>query len=159
MGCDAESVFSRVEEILEEKKALERKNQELLLGRALENIGARLRNAVKVGDVSLVVDKFENTPRDTLRQIGDRIKQAEPNSVVLFAGVEGGQVSLIGMASDNVVKRGAHAGNMVKEVSAVMGGSGGGKPATGQGGSKDASKLGDALSSAERILRRQVEGD
>jgi alanyl-tRNA synthetase len=159
IGCEVESLLSRTEEILEEKKALERKNQELLLEKALKNIDARLQNAIKIGDASLVVDKFENIPRETLRQIGDRIKQAESNSIVLFAGVGDGQVSLIGMASDNMVKRGAHAGNLVKEVAAAMGGSGGGKPATGQGGGKDVAKLAGALSSVEGIVRKQLEGD
>jgi alanyl-tRNA synthetase len=70
--------------------------------------------------------------------------------------VEDGAVSLIGMASESAVKKGVNAGNLVKEVSAILGGSGGGKPATGQGGGKDAAKLKEALAAAEEIVRAQL---
>ncbi|MDR3254053.1 MAG: alanine--tRNA ligase [Synergistaceae bacterium] len=156
LGGDVDSLASKAEDLLEEKKVLERRNRELLLRGASEDIEARLRRAVRIGDLALVVDKFDGIPRDMLRQIGDRIKQVEQNSVALLAGLEDGAVSLVGMASDNAVKKGVHAGNLVKEVSAIIGGSGGGKPATGQGGGKDAAKLKEALDAAEDIVRAQL---
>jgi alanyl-tRNA synthetase len=115
-----------------------------------------LRDAVTIGDVALVTGRFNDTPRDLLRQIGDRIKQSEPRAVILLAGVEGGAVTLVGMATDAAVKSGAHAGNLVKEAAALIGGSGGGKPATGQGGGKDPSKLEEALAAARRIVEGQM---
>ncbi|MDR1943757.1 MAG: alanine--tRNA ligase [Synergistaceae bacterium] len=156
LGGDANSLVSRVLETLEEKKAAERKNNELLLRMAAGNIGDSLKNALKIGEISLVIDKFENIPRETLRQIGDRIKQAEPDSIAFLASVEDGQVSLVGMASEKAIKHGAHAGNLVREVSSIIEGSGGGKPGTGQGGGKNPSKLDEALRAAERIARAQL---
>jgi alanyl-tRNA synthetase len=91
-----------------------------------------------------------------LRQIGDRIKQAAPNSVAILASVGPDGVSLVGMASDEAVRRGVNAGALVRDVSLVMGGSGGGKPSTGQGGGKDASKLVEALKAAEGLARAQI---
>jgi alanyl-tRNA synthetase len=156
LGGDVDALAARTEELLEEKKVLERRNRDLLLRGAADDIELRLRSAVKIGDIALVVDKFDKIPRDMLRQIGDRIKQAEPNSVALLAGLEDGVVSLVAMASPNAVKNGVHAGNLAKEVSAILGGSGGGKPATGQGGGKDAAKLKEALSAVEEIIRTQL---
>jgi alanyl-tRNA synthetase len=156
LGCDAESIVTRIGDLLGERKALERKNQEFLLRSASEGMSARLDSAIRIGDVALVIDSFRDTPRDLLRQIGDRIKQAEPCAVVLLASVEGESVTLAGMATDDAVKRGAHAGNLVKEIALLMGGSGGGKPATGQGGAKDSSKLKEALVSAERVVKSQL---
>ncbi len=156
MGGDMDSITSRVEELLDEKKILERKNQDLLLKAMLENVGQRIENAIRVDDVLLVVECFENISRDLLRQIGDRIKGTAPNAALLLASTENGQVTLIGMATDAAVKRGVHAGNLVKEVSAAMGGSGGGKPAMGQGGSKSTDDLAASLARAEAIVRAQI---
>ena len=156
LGADMESMTSRAEELLDEKKLLERKNQDLLLRGMLENVGQRIQNAIKIDDLILVVDTFDNIPKDLIRQLGDRIKQAALKSIMLLANREDEQVSIIGMASDSAVKSGVHAGNLVKETAALMGGSGGGKPTTGQGGSKDTSKLKEALAAAEQIVRRQL---
>jgi alanyl-tRNA synthetase len=156
-GGDAESLVTRAGDLIAEKKLLERKNQELLLESASESVSERLKEAVKIGGVTLVTGRFENTPKDLLRQIGDRIKQSEPSAVILLAGVEDNSVTLIGMAADGAVKSGVHAGNLVKETAASMGGSGGGKPANGQGGSKDPSRLEEALNAAARIVAAQLE--
>ena len=91
-----------------------------------------------------------------LRQIGDRFRQMRPNSVAIFASVEGEQVSLMGMASDDAVKAGVHAGNVVKEVAALIGGSGGGKPTMGQAGSKSAVGLDEALIKAQEMIQKQM---
>jgi alanyl-tRNA synthetase len=155
-STDPESLLSRAREMLDEKKTLERKNQELTLRGASENISSLLAGAARVEGAALVTGRFDGVPREMLRRIGDRIKQSEPNAVVLFAGVEAGQISLIGMATDAAVRLGVHAGNLVREVSAIMGGSGGGKPAAGQGGSRDAAKLDEALESAAGIVRAQI---
>ncbi|MDR1516407.1 MAG: alanine--tRNA ligase [Synergistaceae bacterium] len=156
-GEDAESLVTKAEGLITEKKLLERKNQDLLLESASSGVSERLKDAVKIGGVTLVVDRFDNTPKDLLRQVGDRIKQLEPNAVILFAGVENDSVTLVGMAADSAVKSGVHAGNLVKETAALIGGSGGGKPASGQGGGKDPSRLEEALSAAARIVAAQLE--
>jgi alanyl-tRNA synthetase len=156
-GGDARSLEAKARELLAEKKQLERKNQELLLRGASEGVSDLLKSAVTIGDAVLVTGRFDDTPRDLLRQIGDRIKQSEPRAVMLLAGVEGDAVTLVGMAADAAVKSGVHAGNLVKEAAALIGGSGGGKPATGQGGGKDPSKLEEALAAARRIVTAQLE--
>lgn len=156
IGADVDSITSKLEEILDEKRLLEKKNQGLLLRTVIDTAGDRLKDSRKIDDIVLVADSFGDIPRDMLRQLGDKFKQMEPNCVLLLASVSAGQVSLIGMASDSVVSRGVHVGNLVKEVSAMIGGSGGGRPNMGQGGGKDAAKLDEALHRAEAIVRSQL---
>jgi alanyl-tRNA synthetase len=157
LGVEADQFAAKIEELLEDKRALERRNQELSLRSVLDGIDSRVRNAVRVDGIALISDSFGAASRDLLRKIGDRIKQIEPLSVMLLAGVDDDGVTLIGMASDEAVKRGVHAGNLIKETSGLMGGSGGGKPAMGQGGSKNSSALKDILAKAEGIVRNQLE--
>ena len=73
-----------------------------------------------------------------------------------LAGAAGGKVSLMAMATDDVVKKGAHAGNIIKAAAAVCGGGGGGRPNMAQAGGKDASKIADALEKAKEIIAEQM---
>jgi alanyl-tRNA synthetase len=156
LETDADSLVARAEVLLEEKKAAERKNQELMVGGMFETARDSAARAARIDGMVLVAESFKGASRDALRKIGDRIKQIEPNSILLLAGIDGDGASLIGMASEEAVKRGVHAGNLVKEISTNMGGSGGGKPAMGQGGSKDISGLKENLALAESIVRAQL---
>lgn len=158
MGADMDSISSKIEEILDEKRILERRNHDLMLREILKNVGTRVEDAPSIDGIKIVVDHFDDIPKDLLREMGDRVRQVAPESVTLLASVEKGQVSIVCMASDQAVKKGAHAGNLVKQVAAFLGGSGGGRPAMGQAGSKDATKLREALGAAEEILRAQLAG-
>lgn len=153
MGADMEHVASRIEEIMDEKRVLERKNKELQVKAAMADIQDTVRPAVTINGIDLIVEQFENVSIDLIRQIGDRIKQRFPSAVILLAGVtDDKRVILAAMASAAAVGQGAHAGSLVKEVAAVMGGKGGGNQALAQGGSSDDSKLGEALAKAPELF-------
>lgn len=156
LGGDVDSLAARTEELLDEKKILERKNHDLALRAMLSGVGQRIRNAVTVEGLSLIAEICDGVPKDLLRQLGDGIKQADPNAVILLACVENDQVALLGMATDSAIQKGVHAGNLVKEVASLMGGSGGGKPAIGQAGSKNPDGLREAMSAARGILEKQI---
>lgn len=153
LGADMEHVTSRIEEIMDEKRVLERKNKELQVKAAMADIQDTVRPAVTINGIDLIVEQFENVSIDLIRQIGDRIKQRFPSAVILLAGVtDDKRVILAAMASAAAVGQGAHAGSLVKEVAAVMGGKGGGNQTLAQGGSSDDSKLGEALAKAPELF-------
>lgn len=156
LGGDASTLASRAEELLDEKRLLEKKNQDLLLRSFVDAAVNKAKNAKRVDGIMLIAEQYDDIPRDVLRSIGDRYKQLDSDCVLLLASVSDGQVSLIGMASESAVKRGANAGVIVKQVSAMIGGNGGGKPIMAQGGGKDPAKLSEALLLVEGILRSQV---
>lgn len=156
VGGDMDALIGRIEELLDEKKVLQSENQNLLFRSVLSGFGERINQAKVLAGTTVIVERFDNIPRDMLRQIGDRFRQMRPNSVAIFASVEGEQVSLMGMASDDAVKAGVHAGNVVKEVAALIGGSGGGKPTMGQAGSKSAVGLDEALIKAQEMIQKQM---
>jgi alanyl-tRNA synthetase len=124
----------------------------------LGNVHRQIENAVRIRDLALVTDVLGEASRDMLRQLGDRIKTAEKNAVILLGALENGQIILTGMASDEAIKNGAHAGSLVRDVARAIGGSGGGRPAIGQGGSKDTGRLIEVPALAEMMLRSQTEG-
>ena len=89
---------------------------------------------------------------DILRDMGDRIKDKLTDAIVVFATVSEDKVIFLVMASNSAVEKGAHAGNIIKEVAKVAGGGGGGKPNMAQAGGKDASKVQEALSKAVSLV-------
>ena len=89
---------------------------------------------------------------NTLRNLGDQIKDRFENSVVVLANVSEDKVELLSMASDAAVKKGAHAGNIIREVAKITGGGGGGKPNMAQAGGKNPEKVDEALQKVYALL-------
>ena len=128
--------------------------------RALESAEARLAaakldsllsSAKTVGKFRLLSAKLDGKP-EAARALCDSIKGKYPDMVAVFATIEGEKLNFVACAGADAVKNGAHAGNILKAVSAVTGGKGGGRPDSAMSGGKDLSKVEDALREAEAIL-------
>jgi len=153
LGADTDSVVGRIEELLDEKKVLERKNRELKIKTAMSDIEGNIVPRAVADGVELIMEKFDDITPDLLRQIGDRIRQKRPAALsVLAATSDAGGVVLTAMASDEAIKKGAHAGLFLKKIAEAIGGKGGGKPNLAQGGAPDASKLQDAFAKAPEFF-------
>ena len=153
LGEDTDTIVSKIEDLLDEKKVLERKNRELQVKAAMADIENTVKPCATANGVDFVLEKFENITPDLLRQIGDRIRNKYPVAVIMLVGVGAeGRVWITSMASEEAIALGAHAGILLKEIAAVMGGKGGGKPSLAQGGVNDASKLNEAFMKAPEIF-------
>ena len=95
---------------------------------------------------------------DALRSMAETAKDSAPNTVAVIAGTnaEKGTVSFACACGKEAIAKGAHAGNIVREVAKIAGGNGGGKPDMAMAGGKDASKIDDALMRADEILRNML---
>lgn len=113
-------------------------------------------NAKDIKGVKCIIHSFEGMSIDDLRGIGDKLRDKYESCVVILTTTENEKLSIVGMASKQAVAKGAHAGNIIKEVTKLAGGSGGGRPDMAQGGIKDTSKLNEALSLVEGILQGQI---
>jgi alanyl-tRNA synthetase len=91
-----------------------------------------------------------------MRTAADTLRARAKSAAVLLTSRTGGKITLIAAVSDDLVKRGGHAGNWVKQVAALVGGSGGGRPNMAQAGGKDLDKLPDALVKAREIGKAMV---
>ena len=117
-----------------------------------------IAGAVDVNGVQLVVYSAGEANADALRSMAETARDACACSVAIIAGTnaEKGTVSFACACSKDAVARGAHAGNIVREVAKIAGGNGGGKPDMAMAGGKDASKIDDALMRADEILRNML---
>lgn len=158
LGADVNHITSKVEEILDEKRVLERRNRELQVKAAMSDIQNTVKPVVTVGSTDLIIEKIDDVTIDLIRQVGDRIKQKFPAAVILIASVTADKRAiLVVMASAAAVERGAHAGAIIKEVTAVMDGRGGGNQMFAQGGAASDAKLSEALAKAPEIFIRLMQ--
>jgi alanyl-tRNA synthetase len=95
---------------------------------------------------------------NSLRNLGDDLRSKLGDSVVVLASSSNGKVNLIAMATDEAVKRGAHAGNIIKGAAALVGGGGGGRPNMAQAGGKNPEGIKDALAKAVDLAKEQLKG-
>ncbi len=136
-----------------------RKQEELL--RRAQGAGAAdslLSDAVKVGDASLVVARVDGASADTLKEMADTLRQKLGSALIVLAGVDGERPSLLVAATPDLVARGVHSGNLVRDIAKVAGGGGGGRPDLAQAGAKDASRIGDALEFARKAATEVLTG-
>jgi alanyl-tRNA synthetase len=87
----------------------------------------------------------------------DRLRQKAGSAVIVLGWSEDGKVQLLAAATDDLVKKGAHAGKLVGQLAPIVGGKGGGRPTMAQAGGKAPEKLADALELARKLAREQIE--
>ena len=103
---------------------------------------------VEVKGIKLLAAKVDGVDMNGLRDLGDQLKEKLGEGVVVLAAVNGGKVNLLAMATDGAQKAGAHAGNLIKGVAAIVGGGGGGRPNMAQAGGKNPEKAQEAVEAA-----------
>ena len=106
--------------------------------------------------MELFCAQLDGQSPDELKQMADKIKDKVENSVIVFAANTDGKITFVAMASKGAVAKGVHAGNIIRQITAVAGGKGGGKPDMAQGGGKDAKKIDDALVMVDDIIAEQI---
>ena len=111
---------------------------------------------VEVKGIRLLAAKVEGVDMNGLRDLGDQLKEKLGEGVVVLAAVNDGKVNVLAMATDAAQKAGAHAGNLVKAVAAIVGGGGGGRPNMAQAGGRNPEKADEAIAAAAGILEGQL---
>ena len=149
-------IVNRVNMLQGEVKEL-KKELEAAAGAALESkIATAVNDSEIVGSVKFVKATFENVTVDVVRNAIDKLKDKDASIVALFALKNDGKLQFVSGCGKDAVKDGAHAGMLLKAVSAIVGGGGGGRPDSATSGGKDLSKLDDAINEASVILKNQL---
>lgn len=146
----------RIDNLLEEVKALKSENEQLKSKLANEAMGNAAENIVDVKGVKLLAMKVEGVEMNELRNLGDQLKKDTDDGVVVLVSQVEGKVNLMVMAGESAVKKGAHAGNIVKAIAGFVGGGGGGRPNMAQAGGKKPEGIDEALLAAKTTLDQQL---
>ena len=145
-------VAEKAGQLTSDLKKLQKENESLKAKAASQNSAGLIDKALEVNGFKLITEKLVGVDANTMRTMGDQIKDKLEKGVVVLASDLGEKVIFLVMATDDAVKEGAHAGKLVGEVAKIAKGGGGGRPNMAQAGAKDASKIEDALKKAVEIV-------
>ena len=115
-----------------------------------------LPGAADVDGIKVIASAFWGADVNAMRSACDTVKSGYPNAVIVLAAVNDGKVTFAAAVGADALKKGAHAGNLVREVAKIAGGNGGGKPDSAMAGGKDTSKVDEALNAVEGIVKAQL---
>lgn len=146
----------KLRHLLAENKGLHSENESLKSKMAQSSLGDVMAQVQEIQGVKLLASALDNVDMNGLRNLGDQLKEKLGEGVVVLASVKDGKVNLLAMATQSAMDAGAHAGNLVKALAAVVGGGGGGRPNMAQAGGKDPSKVKDAIQQARSVLEGQL---
>ena len=152
----AKDLESKATAMSTEVKELQKKNEELAAELAANAAKDMLGDAKDINGVKLVISKVEGVQGGDLRTMADSAASSDASLVAVFASVCGEKLSFACACGADAVKKGAHAGNIVRAVATVAGGSGGGKPDSAMAGGKDLTMVDDALAEAENVLAGMI---
>ncbi len=143
----------RAAAVTAELREMRRETESLNAKLSNEKLKALLTSRKKAGKVSLITGRFDGMRVDAVRALCDTVKSDYPDTVAVFATVADGKLNFVAACGKDAVAAGAHAGNILREISAIAGGKGGGRPDSAVAGGNDQEKIGAALEAAETILK------
>ena len=156
LGASSEDVPAKVADLMDDLSATRKQVTATRQEMAGAEFARRLDSAPLVAGIPVLSMALPNADADTLRQMADRFRQRYPSGVVVLGSVVDGRPVLIAAVTDDLVKRGILAGELVKAAAEKVGGSGGGKPTLAQAGGKDPTKLSEALDQVAPFVQRKL---
>ncbi|RUT28700.1 alanine--tRNA ligase [Paenibacillus zeisoli] len=150
-------VPKRIEALHQQVKDLSRENESLQGKLSGIEAGALTSQVKTVGSTQLLAVQVQANSMDALRTLADELKLKLPEAVIVLGAAVEDKVNFVVAVPQQEVKRGLHAGKLVKELAALCGGGGGGRPDMAQAGGKDASKLDEALKLSEQLIQASAQ--
>ena len=149
-------IVRRSAQLQSELKAMKHELEALNAKLAMAQSAKMLDDAIDVNGIKLILHRFDDAPSEMPRAVCDGFKDKYPSVTAVMANVSGAKITFTACCGKDAVARGAHAGNLLKQISAITGGGGGGRPDSASSGGKDVSKLKDAFDAAPDILKNML---
>lgn len=150
-----EGVLQKVQALLDSHDAGIKRAEALEREMALKDAPALLTHAIDVDGVKLLAVRIKPSHPETLRNIADALMNKLGSAVVVLGTVNEDKPYFVVTVTPDLMARGYHAGNLIRQVAAITGGGGGGKPGLAQGGGKDVSKLDEAIAAVPALLKKK----
>ena len=154
--AEPKNLVDKILSLQEELKALAAENQKLKDKAANEALGDVMDKVTEAGGVKVLATAVADVDMNGLRNLGDQLKEKLGEGVVVLASACGGKVNLLAMATEEAMKKGAHAGNLIKEIATLVGGGGGGRPNMAQAGGKNPDGIPAAIEKVKEVVAGQI---
>ncbi len=158
LGTGPAEIEERLDAMQSELERLRKQGDELQRLQGASMSEGLIEGAQKVGDTFLIVARADASSQDVLRDIADRVRnKLKPSLIILGANIDG-RPAFLAAATPDMVEKGVHAGNLIREIAKVAGGGGGGRPDIAQAGAKDASLIDAALAEGRKRAMETLSG-
>ena len=156
LGTTVEHVEERIAALQDELAASRKEVEGLRREIARDTFNRQMEHLETVGGVPALITRMDNMTMDNLREISDWFRNKVNSGVLVVGSDVDGKPQLLAAVTDDLTKRGLHAGNLIKSIASVVGGGGGGRPNMAQAGGKDSTKLPEALEKARQFIAETV---
>ena len=150
------TLLDRAEHLMAEMKSLQSENESLKSRVARDALGDVMNQVKEIKGVKLLAASVAGVDMNGLRDLGDQLKAKIGEGVIVLISDCDGRVNMVAMATQGAMDRGAHAGNLIKGIAALVGGGGGGRPGMAQAGGKNPAGIPEAIAKCEEVLAAQV---
>ncbi|MFI3209584.1 MAG: alanine--tRNA ligase [Peptostreptococcaceae bacterium] len=150
-----DSLSQRVLSLVDENKSIQKELKDLKTSMSLKSVESLVDTKVDVNGINLITAKFDGMDMNTLKEVCDNLRDKLSSGVVVLANVLEDKLNIVASASKDAVECGVHCGNIVKEISTIAGGKGGGRPNMAQAGAPDTTKADEVLDAVVNVLKSQ----
>lgn len=158
----SEGLVDRVGQLIKENKKLSKELKAAARASGTDVMAeARelLQKCEKVGETSIIIGRLQDTHIEQAREAVDMLKKKAKSAAIVLGFGDGDKATLLAGMTDDVIKKGLKAGDIVKETASIIGGGGGGRPQMAQAGGKNPNKINDALKKASELIKEKLAGD
>lgn len=152
-----DTLTEKISHLQAENKELHSELESLKSKQAKEAMGDAGNQVEEVKGVKLLAASLQGVDMNGLRSLGDQMKEKIGEGVVVLASENEGKVNLMATATEEAMKKGAHAGNLIKAIASCVGGGGGGRPNMAQAGGKNPAGIAEALEKVKEVLEGQIQ--
>ena len=156
LKCSEKELLAKLEQQVKELKEKEKEITSLKSKFASMGIDDIVSSSKAVKDINVISYELKDVDADTLRDVCEKVRDKAQNSIVLLMSANAGKVTICSMATKDAVAKGAHCGKLIKEVSTMLGGGGGGRPDMAQAGGKLPEKIQEAIEASYKIVETLV---
>jgi alanyl-tRNA synthetase len=158
VGGPTSEVVERVRSLSAEADDLRKRLARSQREQARDSLSGLLDKATSADGSRILAARVEAANAETLREMADSLREQIGSGIVVLGAVVDGKPSFLAMVTSDLTGRGIHAGNLVKQVAALTGGGGGGRPELALAGGRDASRLDEALELARSVAEQSLSG-
>ncbi|MEA3424016.1 MAG: alanine--tRNA ligase, partial [Bacillota bacterium] len=156
INANKEDIVNISSNMINDMKKIAKENEILKSKIALSNLKEIIDKKVEIDGISIISYGYKNVDLSIVREIGDKIKDQLDEYLIVLGSSKDDKIIFVAMASEGAIKKGLHAGNIVREVAKITGGNGGGRPNMAQAGGKDPSKMNIALEKVQTIAKNML---
>jgi alanyl-tRNA synthetase len=149
-------LLQKAEGVNAELRGLRRELEQLQDKMRLGEIDGLLAAAQEVGGLKVVTARKDGASADDLRRMGDFIRDRDAGAVAVLASVEGDKITFLAVCGRDAVAKGVKAGDIIRRVTEICGGKGGGKPDSAMGGGRDIAMLDQALAHVGHMVSEKL---